>query len=543
MTTATPPPSKRPTNILSAVFDIRVIGVLFQIAFVIAVALFFGWVGTNTAANINRLGEAQFICSNGGGSEFRCLFDFMNGQAGFDLLENAVGATEESTFWRALGAGAVNTLIITSWGILLTTIWGTFVGIARLSDNWLVAKLSQFYVDFFRNTPLVLQLVFIYFTGFLAFLPQTQESAQLFGLPIFLSNSGLQLPNVIWLSSSRIIFIMLAIGVILAIGLWNILGRRQVETGKNYYQGWLALAALIVLPLVGWLIASANSSSDLQMLAGDGITELESLPAIVSERLGGVEVSAIAAAVDAGTLTEDEVEDAGIAACGFRDSKSTAYMIAQLQGIGVPFTMRTRGSESRLARGVEEGDCDLVVGSSEEIGIVSAELENAAAFNPITLPEPPMVVSTPQLSGLGFIGGRSVSSIAAALLIGLVLNTGASVAEIVRAGIQSVSKGQSEAASALGLSNGQRLRLIILPQALQVIIPPQTSQYLNLAKNSTLGVAIGYPETFAVARTIINQSGRSLQTLLLVMGAFLSLSLLISAFLNWYNSKIVIRER
>lgn len=543
MTTATPPQSKRPTNILAAVFDIRVIGVLFQIAFVIAVVIFFGWVGTNTAANINQLGEAQFICANGNGSEFRCLFDFMNGQAGFALSENTVGFTEEASFWRALGAGAVNTLIITAWGIVLTTIWGTFVGIARLSDNWLVAKLAQLYVDFFRNTPLVLQLVFIYFTGFLAFLPQTQEAAQLFGFPVFLSNAGLQIPNVIWLSSSRTIFIMLVLGIIVAYAIWNILGKRQVETGEDYRRGWLALATLIVFPLVGWFIASASSGSDLQMLTTNGVTDLDSLSAVVSERLGSIEMSEIDAALASGQLSAEQVEDAGIAACGFRDANSTEYMIAQLQAAGVPFTMRTRGNESRLAGGLEEGDCDLVVGSREEIGMVSAELENAAAFAPITLPEPPAVISTPQLSGLGFIGGRAISSTAAALLIGLVLNTGASVAEIVRAGIQSVSKGQSEAASALGLSNGQRLRLIVLPQALQVIIPPQTSQYLNLAKNSTLGIAIAYPEIFAVSQTIINQSGRALQVLLIVMLAFLTLSLLISAFLNWYNSKIVIRER
>ncbi len=542
MTTATPPQMKRPTNLLAAVFDIRVIGVLFQIAFVIAVVIFFGWVGTNTAANINQLGEAQFICANGNGSEFRCLFDFMNGQAGFALAEDAVGFTEEASFWRALGAGAVNTLIITTWGIILTTIWGTFVGIARLSDNWLVAKLAQLYVDFFRNTPLVLQLVFIYFTGFLAFLPQTQSAAQLFALPVFLSNAGLQVPNIIWLSSSRTILILLIIGIIVAIALWRILGNKQVETGKNYYRGWAAFAALLVFPLVGWLIASANSNTNLQMLANNGVNDLDSLTAIVSERLGGIEINEIEAAIASGQLSADQVEDAGIAACGLRDSKATEYMIAQLQGLGVPFTMRPRNVRN-LASNLADGDCDLVVGTTADIGLVSAELEDAAAFAPISLPEPPAVVSTPQLSGLGFIGGRAISSTAAALLIGLVLNTGASVAEIVRAGIQSVSKGQSEAASALGLSSGQRLRLIILPQALQVIIPPQTSQYLNLAKNSTLGIAIAYPEIFAVSQTIINQSGRALQVLLIVMLSFLTLSLLISAFLNWYNSKIVIRER
>lgn len=537
MTTATPPKGNRP-NLLTAVFDVRVIGVLFQIAFVIAVAIFFIWVARNTAANIDTLGEAQFICADGG-SEFRCLFDFMQSQAGFDLAENPVGFTEESTFWRAMGAGAANTIIISAWGILLTTIWGTFVGIARLSNNWLVAKLSQAYVDFFRNTPLVLQLVFIYFAGFLGFLPQQRDAIQVFGLPVFLSNSGLQLPSIIWLSAARTFFIFVAIGLIAAFIAWRVLARREVESGGSYPKGWIALALILVPTLIGWVVAGSNSDSNTQILANEGATELDALPALVTQRLGGV--TNIEAALADGALTEEAVEDAAIAACGFRDSKATDHMIARLQGLDVPFNMRTRGSDRRLADDLAEGDCDIVVGTVEEIALVTDRLDGR--FSPITVPEPTAITSVPQFAGLGFVGGRAISTFAAALLIGLVLNTGANVAEIVRAGIQSVSRGQSEAARALGLTDGQRLRLVVLPQALQVIIPPQTSQYLNLVKNSTLGVAIGYPEIFSTTRTIINQSGRALQTLLLVMGAFLFLSLLISAFLNWYNSKIVIKER
>lgn len=123
------------------------------------------------------------------------------------------------------------------------------------------------------------------------------------------------------------------------------------------------------------------------------------------------------------------------------------------------------------------------------------------------------------------------------------MNTAASIAEIVRAGIQAVSKGQNEAARALGLSEAQRLRLVVLPQALQVIIPPQISQYLNLAKNSTLALAVAFPDLWNVANTTINQSGRALQIMLLIMVSYLSLSLLISMILNWYNQKITVKER
>ena len=161
----------------------------------------------------------------------------------------------------------------------------------------------------------------------------------------------------------------------------------------------------------------------------------------------------------------------------------------------------------------------------------------------LTLPEPPAILSVPRLIGFNFQGGAAISSAFVALLLGLVLNTGANVAEIVRAGIQSVSKGQTEAAKALGLSEEQRLRLIVLRQALEVIIPRQTSQYLNLIKNSTLALAISYPDFWNISNTTINQSGRAIQIMLIVMGAYLLVSLLVSAFLNWYNAKIVIRER
>ncbi|MCA9989456.1 MAG: ABC transporter permease subunit, partial [Anaerolineales bacterium] len=151
--------------------------------------------------------------------------------------------------------------------------------------------------------------------------------------------------------------------------------------------------------------------------------------------------------------------------------------------------------------------------------------------------------SVPRIEGLNFVGGLKLTPNFAAILIGLVLYTGAFIAEIVRAGIQSVAKGQSEAARALGLSESQRLQLVVLPQALRVIIPPMTSQYLNLAKNSSLAIAVGYPDLWSTAFTTLNQSGRAIQVFVLVMGVYLTLSLSISFLLNWYNRRIALVER
>ncbi|WP_319526545.1 amino acid ABC transporter permease [uncultured Desulfosarcina sp.] len=155
----------------------------------------------------------------------------------------------------------------------------------------------------------------------------------------------------------------------------------------------------------------------------------------------------------------------------------------------------------------------------------------------------PVAMDIPQLRGFNFQGGMSVSPEFAALLFGLVLYTSAFVAEIVRAGIQSVNKGQTEAARSLGLRSGRVLSLVILPQALRVIIPPLTSQMLNLTKNSSLAVAIGYPDFVSVANTTINQTGQAIEGVALIMAVYLCFSLLTSAFMNWYNKKMALVER
>ena len=168
-----------------------------------------------------------------------------------------------------------------------------------------------------------------------------------------------------------------------------------------------------------------------------------------------------------------------------------------------------------------------------------------AAIGWFLLPVPPLRVEQPVIAdtGFGFVGGITVMPQFTAIVFGLVLYTGAFIAEIVRSGIQAVHKGQTEAARALGLRNGQMLRLIILPQALRVIIPPMTSQYLNLVKNSSLATAVAYPELFQISGTVLNQTGRAVQIIMIVMLSYLAFSLVISAFLNWYNKRVQLVER
>jgi general L-amino acid transport system permease protein len=155
----------------------------------------------------------------------------------------------------------------------------------------------------------------------------------------------------------------------------------------------------------------------------------------------------------------------------------------------------------------------------------------------------PHHMSWPELKGFNFEGGTVIQPEFTALLVGLVLYTSAFVAEIVRSGILALHKGQSEAAMAIGLSRGQVMRLVLLPQALRLIVPPMTSQYLNITKNSSLAIAIGYPDLVASINVTINQTGQAIENILLIMAAYLSVSLSISAFMNWYNKRIALRER
>ena len=155
----------------------------------------------------------------------------------------------------------------------------------------------------------------------------------------------------------------------------------------------------------------------------------------------------------------------------------------------------------------------------------------------------PTAFSSPELGGFDFEGGKNVSPEFTALFLGLSIYTAAFIAEIVRGGILAVPKGQTEASEALGLSRGQRLRLVILPQALRVIIPPLTSQYLNLTKNSSLAVAIGYPDLVSVSNTTLNQTGQAIEAIGLMMAVYLTLSLAISGLMNWYNHRVRLVER
>lgn len=237
------------------------------------------------------------------------------------------------------------------------------------------------------------------------------------------------------------------------------------------------------------------------------------------------------------------LDAAAITVCAKENTPAAANAASQLRQRDIPIKDNSERTMAKAADNYAKGDCDLLAGTEAELAAQRAILEEPEKNEVIPIDAAPLIVSVPALSGFNIQGGTKLTPEFFALLAGLVIYTGAFASEIVRAGILAVSKGQSEAARALGLSESQRLRLIVIPQALRVIIPPMTSQYLNLTKNSSLAVAIGYPDLVAVGNTVLNQSGYPVQVILIFMISYLSLSLIISAFLNWYNKKVALVER
>ena len=377
--------------------DPRLRALVFQALFLAAVLALAGFIVHNTLANLASRG-----ISTG--------FGFLSTEAGFGIIQTLIDYSETSTFGRTFIVGLLNTLLVSLLGIVLATLLGFVIGVARLSGNWLVAKLAAAYVEIFRNIPLLLQIFFWYFAVLRA-LPRPRDSLAL-GDVAFLNLRGLYLPRPLLEPGFGWVLAAAAAGLLAALLLarW---AKRQLTTGRGFPTA-RAVLGLVVLP-----------------------------PVLAFAATGG-----------------------------------------------------------------------------------------------------PLGWELPALKGFNFRGGVTVIPELAALLLALSIYTAAFIAEIVRAGILAVPKGQTEAAAALGLKRGQVLRLVVIPQALRVIIPPLTSQYLNLLKNSSLATAIGYPDLVNVfAGTTLNQTGQAVEVIAMTMAVYLTISLAISLLMNWYNARIALTER
>ena len=351
---------------------------------------------SNTIANLQRAGLA---------AGYGFLFD----TASFDINQRLIAYDSTSSYGRAFIVGGLNTILVAALGVIAATILGFVAGTLRLSRNYLVSRMVTVYIEFTRNVPLLLQIIFWWTTTLT--LPRVRDSISI-GTTIFLNNRGVRLPAPVLEAGSGAVLAACLVGVAATVFLARWAGRRRDATGAGFPVAWTGLALIAGLPLVVFF---------------------------------------------------------------------------------------------SLGR--------------------------------------PIGLEAPEMGKFNLQGGFNVTPELVALWLALSTYTGAFIAEIVRAGILSVSKGQSEAAAALGLRPRLTLRRIIMPQALRAIVPPLTSQYLNLTKNSSLAVVIGYPDLVSVGDTVLNQSGQALEVVSLYMISYLTLSLLTSAFMNWYNRRIALVER
>lgn len=516
--------------------DVRVLGVLGQVAFIVFVVLAARTLGANFASNVSRLGEAQFICRDGAHS-FRCAYDFMSSEAAFDISETVLEYEVTDSYWYAVYLGLLNTLKVAVLGIVFATFLGTFAGIARLSDNWLIRNLVRWYIELIRNTPLLIQLVFLYFSVILA-LPKVEDAIQPFGWPIYLTQRGLSIPRLEFTPSFPAWFAFAVLGVIQFQMLWVVLGRREEQTGRPINRVAWGLAGFVLVAGIGWAVSVATSNNQGLLVTRAGrIRELEDVEKFVLQRAGLDHLD------EFNSLPPEEVSEAALKICALRNSPSESNLTSQLRRRRIPYRVTRTDRPDQATAKYAEGACDVFAAPAQVLAAERASLPAPEAHLILPIRERPIVWSVPAREGLNIAGGSKLSPEFTALFVGLVVYTAAFIAEVVRAGIQAVSKGQSEAARALGLTEGQRLRLVVLPQALRVIIPPLTSQYLNLTKNSSLAIAIGFPDLYSVAFTTINQSGRAIQLILIVMLTYLATSLATSALLNWYNERVKLVER
>ena len=457
--------------------DSRILALLMQGLFVLIIVL----IGTFLINN---------LLSGLRASRIPLSWRFLQQEAGFEIAEGLLFHPSQS-YARAFVVGLFNTLRVAFVGIILATVWGLLVGIARLSNNWLVRNLAGLYIEIVRNTPLLVQLFFWYFAVILK-LPDIQATRRV-GDWLLLSNRGLSLtwPRLSATGQTLSYWLLAALLVALVVG--YVLHRRRAGQGRT--GGWgLAVLSLLLVVLLGYAVTALQAS----------------LPPAVSYTL--------------------QRGDRGVLYVDRNGNGAFDPAIDQVLPY-VPVTLlATNGAVLGKTLTDSEGAFRFV-NLSGEGATVSWETP------------PPIVFDQPVLQGFNYRGGERLTPEYTALLLGLTIYTAAFIAEVVRAGIRAVAKGQWEASRALGLTSSQMLRLVILPQALRVIIPPLTSQYLNLTKNSSLAIAVGYPDLFNVSRTIFNQSGATVQMFVLLMGTYLLLSLLTSAFMNWYNKRVMLVER
>lgn len=421
--TAYSDPPKEGFRLSQLIYDTRYRSTTIQVIALIGFLILIGWLISNTAQNLAALGKEP-------------SFRFLSDPAGYDINQRLIDYNNQDTHLRAGFVGLLNTLLVAVLGCITATVLGVIIGVLRLSNNWLVARLMTIYVEMFRNVPVLLWIVFI-MAILIESLPAPRDfrgenpaASMMLGDSVAITNRGAYVPEALF---SR------------GLGDIHLFGNSSLRFDVS-----LDLMAILAVLGLGFFI-----SAKIRARA-------------------------------------DKIQEA----TGDRPS-------------------------TWLAR-------------SAVIILPTAALLWALGFH----------FGYPELKGFNFRGGTYMRNSLIALWLALSLYTAAFIAEIVRAGILAISHGQTEAAAALGMRPRRIMNLVVLPQALRVIIPPLISNYLNLTKNSSLAIAVGYMDlTGTLMGITLNQTGRELETVLMGMLVYLTISLSISAIMNWYNERVKLVER
>ena len=450
-------------------------------------------------------------------------YDFLGVNPGIDLSEGI--DTDPDTGGRALWVGMVNTIRLAIGGIFLATVLGVLVGTGRLSSNWLVRRLTSAYVETIRNVPLLVQILLL--SAIISTLPRVSLDQGPVNGWIHLSNKGLSIPRVFISDGFYQWAVFLAIGAAVGVAVRRRQQRLQDDTGRETYPTLSLIASAAVFAAIGWW---------LHPIFG----WLGAVFSAISSGIAGLPPGAVQAAVSLAALA--------VAALWIRRRINRLRTPAGLVKLSDDdyFRMIFAGCAALLASFfiivAWPGLASWIVNSGSDLFEVIADKFGDGRSGPPIDAKRPDIVQPGNFPNYGPAGLNFTLGLAA-VYFGVVLYTGAFIAEIVRGGILAVPKGQTEAAQALGLRRSTMLRQVILPQALRVIFPPLGNQYLNLTKNTSLAIAVGYSELVQVGQTIYNQTGKTLEVVSIWMLFYLACSLTISAVVNFFNVRMRIVER
>ncbi len=501
--------------------DATVLKWLAQIAVLVMVLLFFKILGGEASKNFAR-------------SDISFGFGWLGDPPGFSIREGI--DLQPNSGIRALAVGGLNTLRVAFSGIVAATLLGTVIGVARLSKNFIVSKLASFYIETIRNVPLLLQM-FFWQVLLQSRSSLTEESV---GTKLFdVSNKGIAST---WVFPSTGFWPWLLImigGFYLARKVARTRRKYQEDTGEDGHPGLFGLLTILGVAIVGWFVHPLLS---FLSILWDGIGNLiGAVPAAtVSLLIAGLAVAGAAIWIKRfldtkrtpaglGKLTDDDIFRMIFAGV------SALVIVWIAFKVGGAIINKPDGTDASVAAVLRDGLANIFYWFGDKF--------TGEAGSPLAISRP--VVEVRGTGGFIQYGTTGILATVAfaSVWIAVTLYTAAFIAEIIRGGILAVAKGQTEASQALGLRRSQYLRLIVLPQAFRIILPPLGNQYLNLAKNTSLGTALAFGEIVAVGSTLMNQTGQSLPIVLVWMAFYLTLSLSLSGVVNYYNRRMALVER